>query len=341
MSRILIKLLWILLPGLVYSCPVQAEGRAEIRFFAAVEEAAWVGEQRDINLELWTGDLSFSEQSWVLPDVPGAFLIELESGSVKLSETRDGSTWQGLRYTLSLFPQRAGVIEIPSFEVRFSTREGYLSPAVPRAFRTPTVSVEARLPEGADPGNLLVTTPGFMLEANWEPSVAAGETLQLQTGDALVLNVKRQAQNVPAMVFAPLPEWQIEGLGVYSDLPQVGERVNRGDLSAERSDRITVVCEQPGSFRLPEIRFQWWDPRAQELHDEVISAVSLEVIENPAWGRQAAAGNSKGVFEVNGRYVAVVFAVIILAWPVFWLLRRLAFWLKSELKTRKLKPLNP
>jgi hypothetical protein len=319
----------------------EANTRADVRFFPASDETSWVGEKRDIHLELWTSDVSFSSQSWVLPDVPGAFLMQLETGSVNLTETRNGTAWQGLRYTLSLYPQRAGEIDIPSFEVRFSTREGYRAEPVEHRLVTPPISVEAWLPEGVPDGAGLVATSNFKLDVDWQPAINEGEPLKLKTGDALVLDVKRTAKDLPSMVFLPLQAPEIDGLGVYSDRPRVNDRVNRGSLSGERLDRITFVCEQAGNYQIPEMRFQWWDPSSGKLHEERIEAVTLEVEHNPAWGRSEGAADTRGSPHFDWRVAGFVLGALALAWPLYLVLRSLAAWLRFELKPRRLKPLNP
>ena len=343
MSRPMISLVLSVVLGIGAQGAARADTnmRADVRLFAASDETSWVGEQRDIHLELWTSDVSFSSQSWVLPDVPGAFLMQLETGSVNLNETRDGAAWQGLRYTLSLYPQRAGEIDIPSFEVRFSTREGYRAEPVEHRLETPPISVEARLPGGVEDGAGLVATSSYKLDVNWQPAIEEGEPLQLKTGDALVLDLKRTAKDLPSMVFLPLPEPEIDGLGVYSDRPRVNDRVNRGSLSGERLDRITFVCEQAGSYRIPEMRFQWWDPAAGKLHEERVEAVTLEVAHNPAWGRSEGVADTRGSLHFDWRIAGFVLGALALAWPLYLVLQSLVAWLRFELKPRRLEPLNP
>lgn len=334
----------LLLAGLLLAAPagVQADEGASIRFEASRGEAVWVGERLDLYLELWTSDVSFSGQSFVQPQVSGGYLMPPESGTVKLNEQRDGLAWQGLRYTMSLYPQRAGEIEVPAFDVRFSTGAGYGSEPKAHQFRTQALRIESRLPPGADNSGLLVTTPRFSVDARWEPSLPGeGAPLELLTGDALVLMLRREASGVPGMVFAPLPELEIEGLGIYTDAPTVQDRANRGDLTGTRNDRITVVCEEVGSYRLPELRFQWWDPAGQTLHDEVIPALQIEVAENPAWAREGGAREVSEPFRVNWNYLWFLLVAVLCWWPGRWLYQRFSGWLKEQLGARTLPPLNP
>ena len=341
MSRTWISLL---LAGLLLALPAAARSDevASIGFEASHADVVWLGERLDLYLELWTTDVSFSGQSFVQPQVNGAYLMPPESGTVKLSEKRDGLAWQGLRYTMSLYPQRAGEIEVPAFDVRFSTSAGYGSEPKQHQFRTPALRIESRLPPGADNSGLLVTTPRFSVDAVWEPSLASADgALELLTGDALVLTLRREASGVPGMVFAPLPEIEIEGLGIYTDAPTVQDRANRGDLTGTRKDRITVVCETVGSYRLPELRFQWWDPAGETLHEEIIPAVQIEVAENPAWARETGAREVSEPFRVNWNYLWFLLVAVLCWWPGRWLYRRFSRWLNEQLGARRLPPLNP
>lgn len=321
--------------------PARTQEGAELRLMASREEAVWIGEKVDIHLELWTASLSFSGQSYTLPEVPGAFLMQTDSSSVNMTERRGGETWQGLRYTFSLYPQRAGEIVVPSFEVRFETRAGYGSEARPHRFDTGPLSVEAVLPPGAAPGALLVTTPKFTLDASWNPMPQEEGGVELMTGDALVLTVVREADGVPGMMFAPLPEFEFDGLGVYADAAEVDDRVFRGALTGTRSDRITFVCERPGRYELPGLTFQWWNAQNEQLHEERVSPLVVDVVQNPAWAAPAAEPAVGDRSASSWKILWLLPAVLLLWWPVWPLTKAALAGLRSALVARRLLPLNP
>ncbi|NCF62463.1 MAG: hypothetical protein GWP58_06395, partial [Gammaproteobacteria bacterium] len=79
--------------------------QGDIRFQPAREGTTWVGQELELQLELWSDGLSFGNQLFVLPEVKGAFLLQADSSTVKLNENRGGVPWQGLRYTFLLYPQ--------------------------------------------------------------------------------------------------------------------------------------------------------------------------------------------------------------------------------------------
>lgn len=143
------------------------------------------------------------------------------------------------------------------------------------------------------------------------------------------------------MVFAPLPPFEVDGLGVYSDAPAVEDRVNRGDLTGQRVDRITVVCESPGVYTLPGLQFQWWDPVREQLNKRSLAPVNLEVVRNPAWSTPDVNGSSNESLQIDWRLLWVVPVILLLWWPGLPLARRARAWLRHELGARRLQPLNP
>ena len=319
----------------------QAQDGADIRVLVGRDDAVWVGERVDIHLELWTDALSFSGLSFSLPVAEGGYLLPADSSTINMSERRGHETWQGLRYTFSLYPQRPGEVVVPAFDVRFSTRAGYGSEPKSYDFRTQPLSVRAELPPGVEGSALLVTTTEFSLDAAWEPVPDEEGVLELMTGDALVLTVKREAGGVPGMVFAPLPDFETDGLGVYTDPPAVNDRVHRGDLTGTRTDRITLICESPGRYELPGLDFQWWDPRRERLNEESVPGLVVEVAQNPAWAAAPAGGEESGQKGFDWRFLWLAPVALLLWWPVWPLARAAMTWLREEFRARRLEPLNP
>ncbi len=250
----------------------------------------------------------------------GGYLVQADSTTVKLNEKRGDSQWQGLRYSLLFYPQREGRLEVPPFDVQFSASAGFGTEPARFAFRTPPVTVDVRLPPGAERSGLLVTTGSFSMEASWTPQVPTDGALELKVGDSLALEVKRQAEDVPGMVFAPLPDFSIEGLAAYPEAPVVKDSVNRGSLTGSRSDSITFICEREGRYSIPELRFQWWDPGREVLSEKVIPALELDVAANPAFASGPSAQEKSG-FSLNPKALGMLVALLALLAYLGWLAR--------------------
>ena len=291
--------------------------QGEIRLRPGREGVVWVGQELEINLDLLSTGFSFGGQHFNLPQVSGAYLLQADSNTVKLTEKRDGETWQGLRYSFLLYPQREGRLNIPSFEVSFTASAGYGQQSVPFQFATSPLSIEARLPPGASGADLLVTTPDFSLRTEWKPQPSGAQDMQLKVGDALSLIINRQAAAVPGMVFSPLPEFAIEGLQAYPEAPGVNDRINRGALIGARTDSVTFICQREGNYEIPGVRFQWWDPGREVLHEEISSGLKFEVIPNPAY-RQAEASAPGQSSLISRRQLLLAILVLTLLLAAAW-----------------------
>jgi hypothetical protein len=194
-----------------------------------------------------------------------------------MTEKIAGQDWQIVRYPLALYPQVAGQLEVPAISVRFITSAGFGREEKAFEFNTRPLEITVKLPPGANPGELIVTTTSFELEHSWMPATAA-----TKTGDAVTLTVNRQAGDISAMLLPPLPVYRTEGLGAYPKTADVRDITDRGNLIGERVDSITWVVEKPGTYEIPGIRFQWWDPDTRELKQQLVPGLSLDILPSSA-----------------------------------------------------------
>jgi len=248
------------------------EVQANVAISIQQENEIWTGQQVTLNLDLKTTGFSFSNTHFNLPEVSGAFLMQTDTTTIKFSEKTDGVAWQIIRYPLALYPQKPGQLEVPSINVRFTTSAGFGSAEQAFKFKSEPLQIHIQTPPGVKPGDLVITTSSFDLSYNWQP-----ESGTAQTGDALTLTVTRQANDISAMLLPPLPVFHIEGLAAYPQAPEVKDKTNRGDLTGERTDSIIWVVEKPGTYNIPAIRFQWFDPVSLELKQQIIPGLNLNI----------------------------------------------------------------
>ena len=289
--------------------------QGDVRLNPAIEGPVWVGQELMLNLDLMSTGFTFGSQQFSLPEIRGAFLMQPDSNTVKITEQRNEETWQILRYGLLLYPQREGRLEIPSFEVRFDASGGYGQPSESFRFKTKVLLVEARLPPGVRGEEMIVTTSRYEQTTSWDPRLPAKGPLALKVGDAITLTVSRRANGVPGMVFPPLPDFAIEGLGVYRDAPRINDTVNRGELAGSRTDSITFICEREGDFEIPGMRFVWWEPAREVLNAEVIPALNFEVAANPSFNQPAGTSIATNNFLFSWKFIlpaAIALVILIL-----------------------------
>jgi hypothetical protein len=298
----------VLLTGLLLPVSVVAadeEVKAGVAIGVRQDQDIWAGQQVTLNLDLKTTGFSFSDSHFNLPEVPGAFLMQTDTTTVKMTETIDGQSWQIIRYPLAIYPQKAGQLEIPSIAVRFSTTAGFGSPSIPFEFQTKPLALTIKSPPGVKEGDLLITTRSFRLDYQWQP-----ESGTAQTGDAFTLTVKRRAHDISAMLLPPLPVFHAEGLAAYPQAPEVTDKTNRGDLTGERTDTIIWVVEKPGAYDIPGIRFQWWDPDSRELKQQIIPGLKLDILPSPA---DKVAADASDVTGQSGNYYLWLLVAVFMA----------------------------
>jgi hypothetical protein len=248
------------------------EVKAAVTITIQQDQEIWTGQQVTLNLDLKTTGFSFSNTHFNLPEVSGAFLMQTDTTTIKMTEKVDNRDWQVVRYPLALYPQRSGPLEIPSINVRFTTSAGFGSALKAFEFETEPMQLTVALPPGAKQGDLVVTTTSFELDYDWQPASGASST-----GDAVTLTVSRKAGDISAMLLPPLPIFRVDGLATYPQTPAVKDRTDRGDLTGERIDAITWVVEKPGMYEIPGIRFQWWDPGSRELKQQIVPGLGLDI----------------------------------------------------------------
>ncbi len=288
------------------------EVQAAISIGIQQDQEIWAGQQVTINLDLKTTGFSFSNTHFNLPEVSSGFLMQTDTTTIKLSERTDGQSWQIIRYPLALYPQKAGKLEIPPIDVRFTTSAGFGSAEKAFVFQTRPLELTVSLPPGVREGDLVVTTSSFELDYNWQPAITTA-----RTGDAFTLTVNRRADDISAMLLPPLPVFRTVGLAAYPQAPEVNDQTSRGELTGERRDTIIWVVEKSGIYEIPGIRFQWWDPDNHELQQQIVPGLNLEILPSPVESASEMAGeNAAGDSHDRLRILSIVLAGILVA--VLW-----------------------
>lgn len=310
---------------------------AEVHLVAANDGVPWAGEQVTLYLDLKTNDLSFADVFFDLPEVPGAFLLRTDSNTIKLGENRAGERWQGLRYPLALFAPRGGTVSVPAFEVRFKTSKGFGSEPTLHRLMTAPLTLTVREPPGVGADDIVVSSPGFELNYEWTlpPDPAA-------PGDALSLTIERRAESVSAMLLPPVPVYEAPGLASYPAAPELENRSNRGQLVGARTDQITWIIEQPGSYQIPALRFRWWDPVREKLQDQIVDGVALEVAGDAGASASNAPVEPSRNRLLTGLILGAVLALILALMFPPWRTGAVSLW-RRVLPPRRtlLKQLNP
>ncbi|MHA3771831.1 hypothetical protein ACXR0O_09880 [Verrucomicrobiota bacterium sgz303538] len=270
-----------------------------------------------------------------LPDPKGVLLVPPAESPVVSSEVVADVSYTIQRHEISVFGQRAGELVIPPLTVRFHFKRSPLDKdLVPATIKTEPVRFTAKLPPGAEKLGSVISARNLKAAETWKP-----EPGNAKAGDAFTRTIIVSAPDVPAMAFPPFPTGQIDGVGIYTKQPGVLDHSERGQLSGERRDTITYVCQRPSRFVIPAARFTWWDLDAHQLRTIDFPARVLDVAPNPALASAtpAPAVSAKPSTESDSAWLIIALGAISMLFVPKRLWRRL----RAPLRPVHLAPLNP
>lgn len=208
-----------------------------------------------------------------VPDALGAQILRFETQVVTMRERIGEINYVGQTFTFVVFPRRGGRLDIPAADVTLLDRGGDPSGSA----KGEAQHIEVDVPAGLDASGPVLAARGLTLEQTWTPSPTP---VQVHLGAAFERTIRRQAAGVPALGMADFVFTAPLGVRIYVDPPQVDDRVNRGDVEGSRTDKVTYVFQQPGSYDLPALTQPWWDMDSKQAGSQTLEG--LHVVVAPA-----------------------------------------------------------
>lgn len=261
---ICLMLLLMSLPSLV-AAEVEP-GRIQIK-----EQTWWVGQQVPFTVQLRAPGSFSGAAVFSLPEIPRVVIIKTGSPVVS-SEEIEGKTWFVQTHDFALFSQLSGTVTIPEFTVRFSHKDGFTGPVHDQSAQVPAAQLKIERPPGSSAQDFLVTTDSFQLKERWDPQPGATEQ-----GAVFHRTITQEADQVTGMALAPPPEAVPAGVRLYLGQPTVSDKTERGAFIGTRVDTLTYQLQEAGTWTLPAIRYQWWDPEKKAFGFQTLPAVTFEV----------------------------------------------------------------
>jgi hypothetical protein len=220
------------------------------------------------------------------PEIRNLVVLRRDQFATNQSRREGETTWVIQQWNLELYPQAEGVFSVPPIQLELAVNDA-TEGVVRGSLLTSPLTFEAGLPAALQGLERWLATPEFTVQNNLDR-----EPTELRPGDAIVREVVLRATHVTAMMLPAVHTNAIDGLSAYPDLPQLEDRSNRGEATAERRERITYVVEQSGEYQLPEQVFYWWDTRSGQLREAVLPALTFEAGVGQAGNTQPQTGSS-------------------------------------------------
>jgi len=249
-----------------------------------------------------------------LPEVPGLVVLQTEQFASNSSEYRDGRSWVQQRWTLDLYPQRAGRFTLPPITATIKVNGGEAGD-VSGPVRSAPLAFEVALPAALEGIAHWVAAPTFTVSQQFDRDLD-----QLQVGDAFEREILFQASDLMAMMLPVFTPEQLPGLAAYPEPPVLQNSSNRGRSEASRRERISYVVQAGGEYLLPAMDYFWWDTRSGKL--EVLS-LPATVVTAGAGAATAGEGPFRVLHKISPRQLLQAAAGLLLLAGALWLAWRL------------------
>jgi len=255
------------------TCPAVASA-AEVVRAALGKDSAWTGEGVSLIVTLYSPGPFSGTASFALPELSKTTFVHAGNPLVG-SEQIDDKSYFTQRHEFTIYTQRAGEIVIPSFLVRFAGKKTFTSAAEPLHGFTQELRFQSRRPPGSERLGLVVAARKMEVNQAWQPDANG----PVQAGDVISRTISRIATGTTAMMFPPIAIETPAGVRCYASDPIVQDFTQRGDSRAERREMLKYQFERAGTFQLPDLSVNWWDPDAGELKRELLPGATINVRE--------------------------------------------------------------
>lgn len=250
---------------------LQQQGHLQLRSEIEAAQPLVPGQRARLILEVAVDTWFTGGTRIAVPEVPGLVLLQNEQFASNASETRRGRTWVIQRWSIDVYPQRAGRFTIPPLRLRMQVNGGPAGDVAGELF-SPPVNLQAMLPAALETVQSWVAAPAFSVAQQFDRQLDG-----LQVGDAFERRIEFKATDVMAMMLPTVVAREIDGLAVYPAPPELDDSNNRGQTRASRSRSISYVMQAPGEYELPALRFAWWDTREATLREVELPATQFTV----------------------------------------------------------------
>ncbi|WP_188263029.1 BatD family protein [Azospirillum tabaci] len=268
-----------------------------VRTTSRPDQTAIIGQHVRVFVDVLFRDGMAHPPRVALPAMDAAQIFRFETQATSLSDGIRGRTYVGQRFEFALYARRGGTLTIPAANVVLLDRDGHETGVVSGTALTLSVTV----PLGVDPSQAATASTRLSAHETWAPAPDAA----YKAGDALVRTITREVADVPGSALPDIRFSAPNGVRVYGEPARIDDRIERGALTGERTDRATYVFETAGRFDLPAVSQTWWDLESDRLRTVTFPAVRVTVAAPPPSAMPSGGSSAAGPERVW--MLAVVF----------------------------------
>jgi hypothetical protein len=283
----------------------------------------YVGQSLRIDVTVLVPNFFMSPPQFPLFDLPGAVVTMPGEGGVNISERIGGVTYAGIQRAYVIVPQREGTFVLPPARITFQYAAVPGQPS-PGSVTLPPQKFDVLVPPGAKSPQGALPVARVTIKQQ-----VAGLTTPLHVGDAITRRVEIVAAQTQSMMIPPPIFTAPAGVRIYRKDPQLTDvKDERGQfLGGRRVDVATYLFDRPGSYTLPAISVNWFDPRANRAELAQAPEIQVSVVPGPqptaAIAPEPPPTAPAPVKSIDWRrWLASAAAAILGIVAIFWLIRR-------------------
>jgi hypothetical protein len=201
-------------------------------------------------------------------------------------EKRDEAIVDNRRYYVlekryAIFPQKSGVLSIPSEVFRGTRgRGGLFGQRQSVSAVSPSIDVSVKPKPASFSGSTWIAAKSLNLVERWtqQPPV-------FKVGEPVNRVLSMQATGLAGSLLPPFAEQVVDGLKTYADPPVTDERASDDGLVSSSVTTVGMVPTKAGDITLPEIHIPWWNTVSDQEEIAIIPASTYSVL--PADGVEA------------------------------------------------------
>lgn len=261
----------------VWTCPALAAGPfTEARI--ATEGTIVAGQQIQLEVTVFAPNYFTSAPQFPLFDLPSTIVTLPDVRAQNLNKTVDGQQFSGIRRTYLVIPQIAGEYSLPPAAISLSYAATPGQSTAATVTLPPAKFTAAELPgPGTEARTLVATALDLSQSLDHNPA-------DLKVGDTLVRTVSLFAEGTQAMML-PQPKFEAPtGVRLYAPVSALEDNITgtKGTPGSKRTDRVTYIVEQAGTFTLPALRIDWFDTNGARVEQVQLEPLILSVKASPA-----------------------------------------------------------
>ncbi len=225
--------------------------------------------------------VQIAEASLGEPEIEHAILEKLTKDKNYTTKI-DGVAYSVTERKYALFPQQSGELEIPAMSLTAAVNPnnryyGSMYGTKREVITSKAIKLQVLPLPVAIANNNHIVSPTVHLKQKWSTDLT-----ELKIGEPITRTLTIMAQAVMGKQLPTLhaADVEISGFKTYPEKAKVHEQKSSAGIVGFREEKIAFIPTIAGSYELPEIKINWFNPHTKQAETSVIPATKLNVLAN-------------------------------------------------------------